>query len=68
MFGLSRTVYHRIVRALLVEDDDTIAGFVDQERVEILPINGRRFDDLAVLTPGGNVYNPDLHSSSTDGS
>jgi hypothetical protein len=53
---------------LLPTENATIAGVVDQERVESLPINGRRFDDLAVLTPGVNVYNPDLHSSSTDGS
>jgi outer membrane receptor protein involved in Fe transport len=53
---------------LLQTENATIAGVVDQERVESLPINGRRFNDLAVLTPGVTVYNPDLHSSSTDGS
>src|SRR5438270_1423581 len=53
---------------LLQTENATIAGVVDQERVESLPINGRRFDDLAILTPGVIVYNPDLHSSSTDGS
>src|SRR5436853_4818349 len=53
---------------LLQTENATIAGVVDQERVESLPVNGRRFDDLAVLTPGVIVYNPDLHSSSTDGS
>ncbi len=53
---------------LLQTENATIAGVVDQERVEALPLNGRRFDDLAVLTPGVSVYNPDIHSSSTDGS
>ncbi|HMI50912.1 MAG TPA: TonB-dependent receptor [Candidatus Saccharimonadales bacterium] len=53
---------------LLQTENATIAGVVDSERIESLPINGRRFDDLAVLTPGVTVYNPDLHSSSTDGS
>ena len=53
---------------LLQMENATIAGVVDQQRIESLPINGRRFDDLAVLTPGVIVYNPDLHSSSTDGS
>ena len=33
-----------------------------------MPLNGRRFTDLAMLTPGVQLYNPDLHSSSTDGS
>src|SRR4029077_13077401 len=53
---------------LLQTENATIAGVVDQERVEALPLNGRRFDDLAVLTPGVSVYNPDIHNSSTDGS
>src|SRR5882762_4331672 len=53
---------------LLETENATIAGVVGQERIESLPINGRRFDDLAVLTPGVTVYNPDNHSSSTDGS
>jgi len=48
---------------LLQMENATIAGVVDQQRIESLPINGRRFDDLAVLTPGVIVYNPDLHSS-----
>ena len=53
---------------LLETENATIAGVVGPERIESLPINGRRFDDLAVLTPGVSVYNPDNHSSSTDGS
>jgi hypothetical protein len=53
---------------LLQTENSTIAGVVDTERIESLPINGRRFDDLAVLTPGVSVYNPDIHNSSTDGS
>ena len=32
------------------------------------PLNGRKFDNLAILTPGVQIYNPDNHSSSTDGS
>src|SRR5262249_31934050 len=52
---------------LLQTETATIAGVVGHERIEQLPINGRKFDDLAILTPGVQIYNPDLHSSSTDG-
>ena len=53
---------------LLQTEDATTAGVVDEQRIGSLPLNGRRFDDLAVLTPGVSVYNPDIHNSSTDGS
>lgn len=53
---------------LLQTENATITGVVGHERIESLPINGRRFDDLAVLTLCVSVYNPDNHSSSTDGS
>jgi outer membrane receptor protein involved in Fe transport len=66
--GVQETVEVNAGVPLLQTENATIAGVVDQERIESLPINGRRFDDLAVLTPGVSVYNPDLHSSSTDGS
>src|SRR3984893_14194896 len=66
--GVQETVEVNSGVPLLQTENATIAGVVDQERIESLPINGRRFDDLAVLTPGVSVYNPDLHSSSTDGS
>ena len=52
---------------LLQTENATIAGVVGQERIENMPLNGRRFTDLAVLTPGVMLYTPDLHSSSTDG-
>jgi outer membrane receptor protein involved in Fe transport len=66
--GVQETVEVSSGVPLLQTENATIAGVVSQERIESLPINGRKFDDLAVLTPGVTVYNPDLHSSSTDGS
>lgn len=53
---------------LLQTEDATLAGVVGSQGIQNLPLNGRKFDDLAILTPGVQVYNPDLHSSSTDGS
>jgi hypothetical protein len=53
---------------LLQTEDASLGEVVGPERTENLPLNSRKFDDLAILTPGVSVYNPDLHSSSTDGS
>lgn len=55
------------VAPLLQTENATIASVVGQERIENMPLNGRKFNDLAVLTPGIMLYAPDLHSSSTDG-
>ena len=53
---------------LLQTESATLGGVVGPERIQNLPLNGRKFNDLAILTPGVSVYNPNLHSSSTDGS
>jgi outer membrane receptor protein involved in Fe transport len=53
---------------LLQSENAALGAVIDAERTQNLPLNGRKFNDLAVLTPGVSVYNPDLHSSSTDGS
>jgi len=55
-------------QTLLQTENAALGEVVGPERTENLPLNGRKFDDLALLTPGVSVYNPDLHSSSTDGS
>jgi len=55
-------------QTLLQTENASLGEVVGPERTENLPLNGRKFDDLAILTPGVSVYNPDLHSSSTDGS
>ena len=41
---------------------------VASERIVNLPLNGRTFTQLAALTPGVRVANPNLFSTSTDGS
>ena len=52
---------------LLQTGDSSLGAVVGTESAENLPLNGRKFDDLAVLTPGVTVYNPDNHSSVEDG-
>ena len=49
-------------------ENASLGTTVDTNRILNLPLNGRRFNDLAVLTPGVTVSNPDNHSSSTAGS
>jgi hypothetical protein len=54
--------------AQLQTENATLGTTVDTNRTVNLPLNGRKFNDLAVLTPGVRVSNPDNHSSSTAGS
>jgi outer membrane receptor protein involved in Fe transport len=55
-------------QAVLQTENATLGTTVDTNRTLNLPLNGRKFNDLAVLTPGVRVSNPDNHSSSTAGS
>jgi outer membrane receptor protein involved in Fe transport len=66
--AVQQTVEVNAAPPLLQTESATLGAVVGTERIANLPLNGRKFDDLAVLTPGVQVYNPDLHSSSTDGS
>jgi outer membrane receptor protein involved in Fe transport len=53
---------------LLQTEDSSLGVVVGSDSAANLPLNGRKFGDLAVLTPGVTVTNPDNHSSSTAGS
>jgi hypothetical protein len=55
-------------QAVLQTESATLGTTVDTNRTLNLPLNGRKFNDLAVLTPGVRVSDPDNHSSSTAGS
>ena len=65
---VQQTVEVQSAQPLLQTENASLGEVVGAERIENLPLNGRKFDDLAILTPGVQVYNPDVHSSSTDGS
>ena len=66
--GTQQTVDVSATQPLLQSENATLGTTVDTNRTLNLPLNGRKFNDLAVLTPGVRVSNPDNHSSSTAGS
>ncbi len=63
-----QTVEVQSAQPLLQTEDASLGVVVGTESAANLPLNGRKFNDLAILTPGVTVYDPDNHSSSTDGS
>jgi hypothetical protein len=66
--GTQQTVEVSATRPQLQSENATLGTTVDTNRTVNLPLNGRKFSDLAVLTPGVRISNPDNHSSSTAGS
>jgi outer membrane receptor protein involved in Fe transport len=64
---VQQTVEVSGVAPLLQTENASISGVVATDGIVNLPLNGRKFDDLAVLTPGVTVRDTDLHSSSTAG-
>jgi outer membrane receptor protein involved in Fe transport len=65
--GTEQTVVVSETQPLLQSENSSLGVVVGTESAANLPLNGRRFDDLAVLTPGVGVYNPDNHTSTEDG-
>ena len=53
---------------LLQTEDSSLGVVVGTVSRSQLPLNGRKFDDLAILTPGVTITDLDNHSSSTAGS
>ena len=52
---------------LLQTEASSLGTVVGAEETQNLPLNGRKFEDLAILTPGTTAYDPDNHTSSEDG-
>src|SRR5215469_5199602 len=44
---------------LLQTQASSLGNVVGQEETQNLPLNGRKFEDLAILTPGTTAYDPD---------
>ena len=65
--AIQQTLEVQAAASLLQTENATLGSVVGTERTVDLPLNGRQFDDLAVLTPGVVVSDVDLHSSSTAG-
>ena len=52
---------------LLQTESSSLGNVVGEVETQNLPLNGRKFEDLAILTPGTTAYDPDNHTSSEDG-
>jgi hypothetical protein len=65
---VQQTVKVEGVQPLLQSEDASLGVVVGQEQTESLPLNGRKFDDLASLTPGVVPADSDTHTSATGGS
>src|ERR1700759_4752935 len=48
---------------LLQSEDASLGVVIGQEQTEALPLNGRKYDDLATLTPGVIANDADNHTS-----
>ena len=66
--GASQVVEVQAAQPLLNTENGTLGAVIGPQQAADIPLNGRKFTDLSVLTPGVTVANPDLHSSSTGGS
>ncbi|MEO6911029.1 MAG: TonB-dependent receptor [Edaphobacter sp.] len=66
--ALGQTVQVTSEQPLIQAEDASLGSVIGSEQAANLPLNGRKFNDLAILTPGVVVGNPDNHSSSTAGS
>ena len=66
--GVSQVVEVRGVQPLLQTEDSSLGVVVGTVSAVNLPLNGRKFDDLAILTPGVTITDPDDHSTTGNGS
>ncbi len=61
--GTEQTVEVQATQPLLQSEDASLGVVIGSEQTEQLPLNGRRYEDLAILTPGTTVSDPDFHTS-----
>ena len=65
--GVSQVVEVEAAPPLLQTQDASLGVVVGTESAANLPLDGRKFDDLAILTPGVTFSDPDNHTSSEGG-
>lgn len=65
---MQQTIEITSAASLLQTENATLGEVVTTERIVNLPLNGRSFVQLSVLTPGVRVTEPSQFTSSTDGS
>jgi len=65
---VQQTVEISAAAPLLQTENATLGEVVASERIVNLPLNGRSFVQLSVLTPGVRVSEPSQYTASTDGS
>ncbi len=65
--GSTQVVEVTTIQPLLQSEDASLGVVVGTESAANLPLNGRKFEDLAVLTPGVTISDPDNHTSTAGG-
>jgi hypothetical protein len=65
--GSTQTVEVTSTQPLLQSQDASLGVVVGTESAANLPLNGRKFNDLAVLTPGVQIEDTDTHSGASGG-
>jgi hypothetical protein len=65
--GSQQVVEVQTVQPLLQSEDSSLGVVVGPVQASNLPLNGRKFNDLAILTPGVQIEDTDTHSGASGG-
>ena len=65
--GGQETIVVTAMQPLMQTEDASLGVVVGTESAANLPLNGRKFEDLSILTPGVTVTDVDTHSGASNG-